>query len=246
MNAIRRLHGACGSALLAGLMILAALAWAPAWAAPYLTPGDVDLWRFLAPPPAAGSAAHDRDMAAVLDAQASRGEAEVTAARLDQEVDVGRFADVLGPGLTGERLPKTFALGQKACREASAVAGEAKKHWQRPRPFVTNPEVKPILSTSADRSYPSGHATCGYLWAILLGDMLPEQRDALFARGVRYGMNRVVGGVHYPTDVEAGRLGAAVIAAMMFANPAFRRDFEAGRVELRAALGYARNVAALP
>ena len=119
------------------------------------------------------------------------------------------------------------------------MTGAAKKFWSRPRPYVTSAEVKPVVSNVTEGSYPSGHATCGYLWAILLADMIPERRDELFARGTRYGMNRVVGGVHYPTDAEAGRLSAAVIAAVMFTTPAFRSDFAAARAELRAALGYA-------
>ena len=59
----------------------------------------------------------------------------------------------------------------------------------------------------------------------------------IFARAREYGHNRIVGGVHFPTDDEAGRLTASVIAAVMFGSPAFRADLDAARAELRAALG---------
>lgn len=76
--------------------------------------------------PAAGSPEQARDLAAVLEAQAARTPAQVEAARLDQDVSIGRFADVLGPGFTAECLPRTFALAGKACRESSMVIAAAR------------------------------------------------------------------------------------------------------------------------
>jgi acid phosphatase (class A) len=212
---------------------------------PYLTRGEVDLTRFLVAPPAVDSAAQRVDLDAVLDIQRKRSREEIGEAQADQEVSVFRFADVLGKTFAEERLPKTAALARKACQEASRLTAAAKRFWKRPRPYVTSREVTPVTSNLSEGSYPSGHATCGYLWAILLADMIPERRDALLARGVRYGHNRVVGGVHYPTDVEAGRLSAAVIAAVMARSPVFRTDFAAARAELRGALGYPAAAASL-
>lgn len=204
-------------------------------AGPYLPPGEPDLVRYLAPPPAPGSAADARDLAAVLAAQAARTPAEVEAARLDQSVEVARFADVLGPRFSAKRLPRTFELARRACREASAVVRAAKDHWDRPRPYRASAAVEPVIANTTHGAYPSGHAACGFLWAIVLADLVPGRRAALFDRGTAYGWNRVVGGVHYPTDVEAGRAAAAVVAAVMFASPSFRADLEAARAEIAAA-----------
>jgi acid phosphatase (class A) len=90
-------------------------------------------------------------------------------------------------------------------------------------------------------SYPSGHSAFGTSCAILLAEMVPEQRAALFARARQYGEARLIVGAHYPTDVESGRIVAAVAAAAMQQNAAFRHDFEAARIELRAALGLPRD-----
>ena len=51
--------------------------------------------------------------------------------------------------------------------------------------------------------------------AILLANMVPEKRGELFARGWDYGWSRVVGGVHFPTDIESGRIEATAMAALM-------------------------------
>lgn len=221
------------------LVVLVLAAAAGCAAAPtYVSPQEIELQRFLAPPPAVDSAAQRADLAAVLEIQRTRTAAQAEEALADQKVSVFRFADVLGEKFAEEKLPKTAALARSACSDSSAVTGAAKKLWNRPRPYVTSVDVKPLVSNVTEGSYPSGHATCGYLWAILLADMIPERRNELFARGARYGTNRIVGGVHYPTDAEAGRLSAAVIAAVMYLSPKFRSDFAAARAELRAALGY--------
>jgi acid phosphatase (class A) len=67
--------------------------------------------------------------------------------------------------------------------------------------------------------------------------MVPEKSAELFARGREYGENRVLAGVHYPTDVEAGRLSATAIAAALMQNERFMKDFNQAKVELRQALG---------
>ena len=59
------------------------------------------------------------------------------------------------------------------------------------------------------------------------------------ARAAEYANNRVVAGVHYPSDIEGGRLTATAFAAALFASPAFQSDLAAARAELRQALNLA-------
>lgn len=224
----------CGAAAL--MLALAVATAAAAGELAYIPPGAVTLERYLPPPPSPGSEEARRDLQAVLELQHGRTASEVAEAQADQEVSVFRFADVMGPEFTARRLPLTAVLARRACRESGALTAAAKRHWDRPRPFVASEAVEPVLRRPANASYPSGHSACGYLWAILLGEMLPEQRSIVLRRGMRYGMNRVVGGVHYPSDVEAGRIAAVAVATALFASEAFRNDFHAARAELHATL----------
>lgn len=224
--------------LLLWLLALGLLFLQPAWPdeARYLRPEQVDLTQLLPPPPAAGSEAQRRDLAAVLDAQRARTAAAVTEAQADAEASVFRFADVLGPSFTAQRLPQTHAFFRRLGREMSQVVQAAKDHWARPRPYEISVEVQPVAERARNGAYPSGHSAFGNLTGILLATMVPEKRAELFDRGRRYGENRVVAGLHYPTDVEAGRLAATAIAAALFQDPEFRRDFAAAKSEVRAAL----------
>jgi acid phosphatase (class A) len=105
-------------------------------------------------------------------------------------------------------------------------------------PHFAGSPCLPVGPTPAfSYSYPSGHSTYGAMSAILLANMVPEKRGELFARGWDYGQSRVVGGVHFPTDVESGRIEATAMVALMMQNAEFRADLAAARVELRRSLG---------
>jgi acid phosphatase (class A) len=218
------------------LSILAASACAAD--AGYVSVGQLDLTKVLVPPPIAGSAVEKQELQAVLDAQNARTPEQVARAQADMPVSVFRFADVLGPNFNEARVPKTAAFFQRVTHDANPLWDAAKKHWNRPRPFAVSTDVQPALDRPRSAAYPSGHSSSGYLWAVLLAEMVPEKRAELFARGLEYGHNRIVGGVHWPGDDEAGRISGAVIAALMMQSPEFRVDLESAKAELRAALGY--------
>ena len=203
----------------------------------YLPPSSVDLEQVLEPPPTPDSAAGKADLQAMLDAQKSRTPADVASAQADAEVSVFRFADVIGAGFNVKNLPFTAQFFGRVREAESPPVKAAKAYFGRLRPFVADPEIHPVVKQPPDKSYPSGHATFSYTVAIILANMLPEKAVAIFARARVYAHNRVVGGVHYPSDVEAGRVSAAVIDNVMFHDAVFMADYAKARVEVRHAAG---------
>jgi len=73
--------------------------------------------------------------------------------------------------------------------------------------------------------------------AIILAYMVPEKASAIFDRAARFAHDRVVAGVHYPTDIEAGRISGSVIDNVLLHDPHFMADFATARTEVRRALG---------
>jgi len=215
----------------------------------YLAPGQVDLLKLLPPPPAPGSEIVNQDMRAVLDAQRHRDTAVAARAKADAEISIFRFADVLGPQFTGDKLPKLTAFFARVRHSEVGPVTLVKDYWQRPRPFVGNAKIHPLPEAregvlnddkhTYSYSFPSGHATFGATCAIILANMVPEKRAELFARGWQYGTNRMMAGVHFPTDIEAGRIDAAVLVYAMMQNPEFQKDFADAKAELRGVLGLA-------
>ena len=85
------------------------------------------------------------------------------------------------------------------------------------------------------------------LTAIVLSKMVPEQRFELSECNREFALNRVVIGQHFPRDIRAGEIAGTVIAYAMMEVPAFMRDLEPARTELRQVLGLpAEPVAAGP
>jgi acid phosphatase (class A) len=200
--------------------------------------GAIELSNLLPPPPAAGSAAARHDLEVVLEVQKSRTDAEMAAAKADTDRSVFRFADALGLTQQASALPKTAAFFARTADLDKALVKDAKNDWKHPRPAVVSSEVHPLAKEKADDwSYPSGHSTFGYTTAVLLANMLPEKRAAIFARADVYAQHRIVMGAHFPSDVEAGHLAGTVIAAEIMQDPSWQQDYAAAREELRKALG---------
>ena len=113
----------------------------------------------------------------------------------------------------------------------------AKDEFRRLRPYEIEPRLEPCIEDVAgDLSYPSGHASFGYAMAYLLSEMVPERRDALLRRADEFARQRMVCGVHFRSDIEAGRAGARWLEHAFNGSAEYRHDLDAATRELRAAL----------
>ena len=194
--------------------------------------------RLLAPAPDDDSQQTRVDVAELLRIQSRRTAEQCERARADNVLSVYRFADALGSpaGFAPQRLPKFDRLFARLLDLDVAAFNLAKQAYRRPRPYVLDTRIEPCIEKPKSASYPSGHSIWAFSNAIVLADMVPERRAALMQRAGDYAHNRVIGGVHYTSDIEAGRIAGTAIAALLFASPTFQHDFAAARVELRAAL----------
>ncbi|MCB8882429.1 phosphatase PAP2 family protein [Acidisoma cellulosilytica] len=203
----------------------------------YIDPSQVDLDLLLAPPPVLGSAKESVDLATVVKAQADRTAEEAVDAEADHERSVFRFADVLGPQFTPENLPFATGFFARVYADEKQIVFQTKAHFNRPRPFMVDANLSPMVEPRKTPSYPSGHTTFAYVMAIILANMVPEKAGPIFDRAAEYGYNRVVAGAHFPTDIEAGRISGTVIDSVFFHDQAFLGDFYQARAEVRQALG---------
>jgi acid phosphatase (class A) len=199
-----------------------------------VTREQVDLTKLLPPPPQPGSPEQAADEATVLDLQRLRTPSQVTEAVGDNKLSVFRFADVLGPDFNPDKLPLTTRFFGGVYDISREILVPTKSQWTRPRPFIVLPELNAVGEKPSSYSYPSGHAHFGYLVGVILAQMVPEKASQLFARGGAYGENRILAGVHFPTDVKASQRGAT--AAALFQNASFRAEMDAATEELRQVL----------
>lgn len=219
---------------MAALVVSSPLAWAKEPAATYYDTALIDSTRFMAPPPSAEATA--REIEQMLELQRMRTPEQAAKSAADLEQSVFRFADVVGPQFVEQNLPKAAAFFQRLYKTESAFNKQGKDLWNRVRPPLVDARLQPVAKYGNSASYPSGHAAFGYLTGIVLADMLPELRPQILARAREYGDHRVLGGVHYPSDVEAGRQLAVMIAVLVQLRPDYQADFAAARAEMRQAL----------
>lgn len=72
----------------------------------------------------------------------------------------------------------------------------------------------------------------------VLARMLPEKRDELYARIADYGHSRMIAGVHYRSDIDAGKvLGSALAADEFAADEDFKNKLPGATACVRKALG---------
>jgi acid phosphatase (class A) len=70
--------------------------------------------------------------------------------------------------------------------------------------------------------------------ALVLAELMPERQNAILKRGYEYGQSRVICGVHWQSDVDAGRVVGAAVVAQFHNSPEFRDLFEKARTEIQA------------
>lgn len=144
-------------------------------------------------------------------------------------------------------LPKTEALLLKDGPDQGRVARDgsstnpAKEHWvdDAPRPYIAEPDAIDYFDRedgdaydSTGGAFPSGHTSQAYWQGVTLATLLPELADGVLARTSEAGNNRIVIGVHYPTDVIGGRMSGASLVANRWADEEFQPLLEEARDEL--------------
>ena len=205
---------------------------------PYLTTKQLNIIPFLPTPVLNGSPQDKEQQAQVIAIQKAASPERIALANKDSEETVyAMFASVMGPQFQPANLPVTTHVFARIGETEDAVVDPVKSYFGRIRPFLNNPEIKALVKPSSSNSYPSGHTSRSTMMAVILSSMVPEKRNEIFERANDYAQSRIIGGMHYPNDLEAGRRAGSAMAATLLASPTFMADFEAARAELRKALG---------
>ena len=225
--------------------LLIAAAWlaasAMANAQGYLEPSErPDSLALVPAPPREGTAGYKADVATHRSMASLRDTARWRLAIEDADLRFPQapatFACALGTALSPAEAPNLFRLLQRAMVDAGQSTTRAKDEYRRSRPFAVLdaplcvPEDAATLRKSA--AYPSGHAAAGWAWALILAELAPDRTVPILRRGYEFGLSRVVCGVHWMSDVEAGRTVGAAAVARLHADPEFLAQLALAREEV--------------
>ena len=214
---------------------------APGFLKGYLPKEELpDSAALLPPPPALGSAAEALDQDVAREALALRDTPRWKVAALDAGLKEGTavtaFSCALGVPISATDTPRTYLMLRRVLTDAGLATNTAKREYRHARPFMM--DYSPICTPDdeedlrKDGSYPSGHSSVGWAWALTLAQAAPQQADAILKRGLQFGESRLVCNVHWESDVIEGRTVGAVTFAKLNANPDFLRDLALARDEI--------------
>lgn len=213
----------------------------PGYVIGYLKPTELpDSQALLPPPPTAGSAALAADEDAYRSTRKLRDTPRWALAAKDAELGFPKAAEtfscVLAMPVSAEATPHLNMLLRRVRTDASRANDKAKEYYKRRRPFAVygDPNCTPREQLKDD-SYPSGHSAIGWAWALVLAEIAPDRVNDILARGLAFGQSRVVCGVHWKSDVEAGRVIGASVVSRLHADPVFAAQLAAARKEIEEA-----------
>jgi hypothetical protein len=167
-----------------------------------------------APPPAAGSAIMREQLTLVKQA--------LSGITLEQKNNVVQWAG--GPGtrtppgqwldlaevymrdknLSLDTYLKVRAVLSAAVADATIAVYDSKYAYQAKRPNMVDTSIITIMPTPNHPSYPAGHATISWTAATVLSHFLPESKNIWESNAKQASDSRVLGGIHFPIDNEAG------------------------------------------
>jgi acid phosphatase (class A) len=182
--------------------------------------------------PDSSEAKAERDL--VLQIQKTRTPEEIARAKSEDKITLDSFTSSVGPWLTAEKLPQLEALIKTMETESKVFHSPGKAYFKRPRPAAVDPRITPVIE-EVDFGYPSGHATRGMMYAMVLAELVPESKVKIMARGAEIGWDRVIAGVHYPSDIDAGRTLGRALGRALFATPAFQQKLAQMKILVDAA-----------
>jgi len=145
------------------------------------------------------------------------------------------FSPAAGVTLSYETTPKICRLLSMTTATARAATSKAKKFYNRTRPFDEFKEPTGVpekeASYTGSASYPSGHSTRGWSFALVLSELFPERANEILSVGYQYGESRVIVGYHYESDVQAARVSTSAVISVLHSDKGFQKDMKKAKRE---------------
>ena len=210
----------------------------------YLAPAELTRLAQAVPPfPAPGSPEDIADRAASDAYRAMEDDDRWLMATAHAEVRpdyaVQHFDCPLGARLVQAELPTLKRILERALHDADTASAAAKARAFRARPIKDDPDRRACVRLDPggrdSASYPSGTATVGAVYGLVIASAAPDAAAGARRIGHEIGVSRAVCAMHYPADVAAGEaLGESLFMAMA-ADPRFQADIVEARREVAAA-----------
>ncbi len=165
-----------------------------------------------------------------------RGKQAVEDANLSGAGISRAFSEAFGVTISEKETPEIYKLIMRMRSDAGDLSVRAaKNYYMRMRPFVlygepsATPDDEDNLRTNG--SYPSGHTCTGWSIALVLAEVNPDRQQQIMERGYEFGQSRVIIGVHWQSDVDAGRIIGSTLVARLHTLKDFNTQLDKAKKE---------------
>lgn len=184
-----------------------------------------DLRQSLRPPPATDSKEQQEDEQEIIHLQRSRKSSDCRRAESEIEATLGNFYGRPNGPLTKAQVDHLNDFFKILRNEAAAFIGKLKEEYPRRRPYQYMKGISPCIKKETSNSYPSGHAIFAELYSRVLTDLFPNEKAEINARDETIGKDRVLTGLHYPSDVRGGRRVGRMIYEELKKSKSYQEAF---------------------
>jgi len=155
--------------------------------------------------PAIGSEEHKQDFTKLHVWQNKRTEEQCHAAYGQRHAKIQEFYPeytFFFDDLSNKDLVFIYGIVQ----ETNKIIELKKNHYARPRPFNADLTLEPCpeIGRIGDYAYPSGHSVLAGMFEGIMIAIDPENSDKIKEHAWQACVNRVIAGVHHPSDIQAG------------------------------------------
>jgi acid phosphatase (class A) len=181
------------------------------------------------PFPEKNSAEQKKDEQILANYQTTRKTQDCERAVLEVHASLANFYGAPNGSLTDAQVKTLGDFFQKVRNEGDYFTHEVKNKYSRPRPFVYLKQLHPCVDLEKSPAYPSGHASLSELYALVLSEIFPAQKTVFLARAKQIRDDRVLAGVHHPSDINSGEKAGELIFAELMKSEAFKKDLAAAK-----------------
>jgi acid phosphatase (class A) len=202
------------------------------FAAEILSPALID------PPLKENSSQRKKEVNYIVNLQNNLDIKEFDQAFKERELDQKVTEEILSavhPALTKKQNPELYEFLTQIAETTFVVVNNTKNYWNIKRPYLAEKKVKALIPFVNNPSYPSGHTTASYVYANILGQLIPQKRAEFMAIAAKIAQHRVLAGMHYPSDLDGGRQLALLIVGALMENSDFQSDFKKVKKNLKLA-----------
>ena len=200
-----------------------------------------DAVNYLPAPPDTVSALGTTDLNKFIEGKSIRptdeGQIAINDVNNDLDYLLQIFSSAFGKTLSATTTPELYKLCESMYSLGDGATRSCKNYYMRPRPYkqlneaTAYPPAENIEKNIG--AYPSGHASTGWLYALVLSELNPDAEEYLLARAYQYGQGRVITGYHWQSDVDMGRLIASAVYARLHTSTEFIEQIERAKQEYK-------------